>query len=543
MGTPQYGGTLVIRYNQDIGEWDPQNGPLAFGVEPWGEYLTSLDWTLNPSTFNYEYGYIPSQYVNGWLAQDWEMTDPSTYVVHLHQNIYWQNISPVNGRQFVASDVVFTYDRLCGLGDGFTQHATGTAGSAYWAPLLSVTATNNYTVVFKWGPGANAESITETLQSAGILQAIVAPEAVQTWGTLNNWHDQIGTGPFILTDYVSGSSETMVKNPNYWGYDERYPQNRLPYVNGLTVLIIPSNPTALAAVRAGKIDAMDGVSISDATNLQKTNPDITQLQVPWGSTPTVDPRVDLAPFSDIRVREAMQMAIDLPTIAKTYYQGLADPTPVSLTAPYETGYAWPYAEWPASLQAQYAYNPTQAKQLLAAAGYPNGFNTTFTCPNTVDLNLFEIVQSYFASVGINMSINAMDSASFTAFVQTNRSQTGLAARANGSLGTTSPPLLHITRLLITNSADYMNINDPAYNSLEAQANTASTIAGVQQIVQALDQEVAQQHFLICLPTPIQFAVCQPELKGYTGQDYAVTMSGSAGPQLLGFFGARFWLAN
>ena len=541
MGIPQYGGTITIRYNQDISEWDPQSGPIAFGVAPWGEYLTSLDWTLNPTVFNYEYGYIPSTYVKGWLATDWEMTDPSTYVVHLNQNVYWQNISPVNGRQLVASDVVFTYDRLCGLGDGFTQKAAGTAISAYWSPLLSVTATDNYTVVFKWGAAANAESITETLQSAGILQDIVAPEAVQTWGIFNNWHDQIGTGPFILTDYVSGLSETMVKNANYWGYDERYPQNKLPYADTLKVLIIPSNPTALAAVRAGKISAMDGVSISDAENLQKTNPEITQLNVPWGSTPTVDPRVDLAPFSDIRVREAMQMAIDMPTIAKTYYQNFADPTPVSLTAPYETGYAWPYAEWPASLQAEYAYNPTQAKQLLAAAGYPNGFTTTFTCPSSVDLNLFQIVQSYFASVGINMSINAMDPAAFTAFVQTNRSQTGLAARTNGSLGTTSPPLMHITRLLINNSADYMEINDPAYNSLEAQANSAPTIAGVQQVVQGLDQIIAQQHYLICLPTPTQFAICQPELKGYTGQDYAVTMSGGAGPQLLGFFAARFWI--
>ena len=176
MGIPQYGGTITIRYNQDISEWDPQSGQIAFGVAPWGEYLTSLDWTLNPTVFNYEYGYIPSTYVKGWLATDWEMTDPSTYVVHLNQNVYWQNISPVNGRQLVASDVVFTYDRLCGLGDGFTQKAAGTAISAYWSPLLSVTATDNYTVVFKWGAAANAESITETLQSAGILQDIVAPE-------------------------------------------------------------------------------------------------------------------------------------------------------------------------------------------------------------------------------------------------------------------------------------------------------------------------------------------------------------------------------
>ena len=57
------------------------------------------------------------------------------------------------------------------------------------------------------------------------------PEAVKQWGNLNDWHHAIGTGPFILTDFVAGSSATMVKNPNYWGYDERYPQNKLPYID------------------------------------------------------------------------------------------------------------------------------------------------------------------------------------------------------------------------------------------------------------------------------------------------------------------------
>ena len=59
------------------------------------------------------------------------------------------------------------------------------------------------------------------------------PDAVKQWGNLNDWHHAIGTGPFILTDFVAGSSVTLVKNPNYWGYDERYPQNQLPYVDKL----------------------------------------------------------------------------------------------------------------------------------------------------------------------------------------------------------------------------------------------------------------------------------------------------------------------
>jgi len=48
---------------------------------------------------------------------------------------------------------------------------------------------------------------------------------------MNNWHNAVGTGPYFVSDFVSGSSGTFTRNPNYWGYDERYPKNQLPYIN------------------------------------------------------------------------------------------------------------------------------------------------------------------------------------------------------------------------------------------------------------------------------------------------------------------------
>ena len=156
-----------------------------------------------------------------------------------------------------------------------------------------------------------------------LLNVIGAREAVTLWGGVNDWHHAIGTGPFILTDFVPGSSATMVKNPNYWGYDQRYPQNQLPYVDTVKFLIIPDNATALAAMRTGKIDVLDGISLQDAQSMQKTNPEMLQFSMSIIYC-YLDPRNDVAPFNDIRVRKAMQMAIDLPTIAKTFYAGTAD---------------------------------------------------------------------------------------------------------------------------------------------------------------------------------------------------------------------------
>ena len=76
-------------------------------------------WTRQYSTINLDFR--PSDYVKGYLAESWEFTDPSTFVVHLRQGIHWQNIPPVNGREFTADDVVYHYDRMFGLGDGFTK--------------------------------------------------------------------------------------------------------------------------------------------------------------------------------------------------------------------------------------------------------------------------------------------------------------------------------------------------------------------------------------------------------------------------------------
>ena len=124
-----------------------------------------------------------------------------------------------------------------------------------------------------------------------------------------------------MQDFVSASSATLVKNPNYWGYDERYPKNKLPYEDSLTYLIIPDNATALAGLRTGKIDFIEQIPFQHAQSIQKTNPEILQTTIAMTTAITVDPRNDVKPFNDIRVRKAMQMAIDLPTIAKTYYGG------------------------------------------------------------------------------------------------------------------------------------------------------------------------------------------------------------------------------
>jgi len=503
------------------------------------EKIWSDDWTMNPVVYNYSTTWRPPAYIVGRLASSWEFSDPATIVFHIRQGVYWQNIAPANGRELTADDIVFHFDREYGLGGGFTTPSPYVPLGPNFKDLVSLTATDKWTVVFKWKT-PNPESIMETLTSGGTETNIECPDVVKQYGNTNDWHHAIGTGPFILQDFVSGSSATMVKNPNYWGYDERYPQNQLPYVDTLKVLIIPDTATALSAIRTGKMDIIDQMSLSDALNMKKSNPEILQLSTPIRSTWSITPRNDVKPFNDIKVREAMQMAIDLPTIAATYYGGTSSPYPSSLTSMYETGWGLPYDQWPQNLKDQYAYNPTAAKQLLADAGYPNGFNTNCVADNSGDVDLLQIVKSYWAAVGINMAITAMDPTSWNTFVRVQRKFDQMAMRSNGALGQTYEPMTQLVQYRTGYANNYYGISDPVFDAFYTQALASTSIDAIQTIVKNANLYVAQQHFLISLLQPSSFAFCQPWLKGFNYQSMSIQGNGT-GPNHLGFYAARYWI--
>ena len=139
--------------------------------------------------------------------------------------------------------MVFHYNRFYGLGGGFTKPSPYRSTDVRIQDLLSVTAADKYTVVFKF-KSLNPDLIMEALHNISLAQCLENPDAVKKWGDVRDWHHAIGTGPFILQDFVSGSSVTLIKNPDYWAYDERYPQNKLPYIDKLKYLIMPDETEA-----------------------------------------------------------------------------------------------------------------------------------------------------------------------------------------------------------------------------------------------------------------------------------------------------------
>jgi ABC-type transport system substrate-binding protein len=234
----------------------------------------------------------------------------------------------------------------------------------------------------------------------------------------------------------------------------------------------------------------------------------------------------------------MQEALDLKTIAQTYYNGTVDPWPSSLTSNYMTGWGLPYLQWPQSLQQQYAYNPTNAKALLAAAGFPNGFNTSCIQDSASDGNLLLIVQSFFAAVGINMSITVMDTVQFAAYVQQGHKQTAIVYRNGGSLGGTSDFFRSLMRFQTGYGNNYNMTADPNFDAFYNQAQATTTTDQLKAVLAATNLYVAQQFWATSLLQTKTYALIQPELKGgYNGQSMSLSNVGIR----YGFYCARLWI--
>ena len=204
------------------------------------------------------------------------------------------------------------------------------------------------------------------------------PEVIRQDGDAKDWTKLVGTGPFMWTDWVQGTSLTYTKNPDYWGFDEKSPENRLPYVDEFKALIMPEEATRIAALRSGQLDVLGGplgfdLAPGPATEgLERTNPELKHFPWEFRGFNSAGFNMTEPPFDDVRVRRAMQMALDLETVADTYFKGYADATPRGVVGTAHIGYAFPIAEWSGEIKGYYSYDPEGAERLLDEAGYPRG---------------------------------------------------------------------------------------------------------------------------------------------------------------------------
>ena len=526
---PEYGGTLT---------WAAKVFPP--GIDPWfntgwaqhliggvNERLAFADWALSRDIWRGElYQVVTPEMSTGSLAESWSMPDDTTFIFNIRQGVNWDNKEPVNGREFDAYDVEWNYHRFLGLGD-FTEDgpSTGKGGVTQGAEIVSVTATDKWTVEIKL-----AKPQLDVLGKMLNNYFIVLPrDVIEKYGDAKDWRNVVGTGPLRLTEFVEGSSATWVKNPGYWGFDEKFPDNRLPYIDEYRSLLMPDMSTRLAALRTGKLDMMSNVgdayitSIDDVVSLQQTNPEMEFWPIFSRPSGTFYFNQSLPLMQDVNVRKALQMAVDRETINATYNKGLGDPAPYGLVGQFTPEYSWPYEEWPDEVKHEYEYHPEEAEALLDAAGYPRGadgyrFIIKLGHFDRWDATYPELVIGYLDAIGVKGELEVFGTAEIGAALNADTLEYGLFTSYYGYFG--GPGLIGytfgaVTKLLGGTSANKMN--DPRMDELYLAAIETTDIEEFKRIQRQSDEICVREHCgLVKSNIPNHF-VNQPWVQGYFGE--------------------------
>lgn len=522
-GEPEYGGTYTMRTEMIDIITEPQD-PRSSQFASWFEVLFSDDWTTDRSEYSFKSSFTPVQYRQGWLAESWEQTDATTVTVKIREGIYWQDKSPTYGREFTAEDVQYSYNRILATGE-----FTGKDPNPFYVSLIpsvkDVVATDKYTVEFILkAPSAMAiYDVVEPFLSICMVPrewVELTPEEQQ------DWHNVTGTGAFILTEYEANVSLVAEANPDYWAYDERYPENKLPYFDAVKAVVIPDISTAIAALKTSKVDIISddqtSPSIAQAQALAESNPEILQFNQPTVGT-NLYMRVDAAPFDDVRVRTAMQMAINVPSIAADYYKGYALGEPTGLLSPL-IGEDWsvPYEDWPEDLKAEYTYDVAGARQLLAEAGYPDGFEVNLLSSTSDATDVQQIMKSYFSDIGVTMNINSYEKQQRDSMLKTGEYEeemTGGGWVGPGSMSTPGTALGAYWSEKMERPGGPLGPYDSTYDAYVNNFGIATTMEEAQAIFKEADRYSLQQHWVVQAGPVYTIKVCQPWLKGYSGETF------------------------
>jgi ABC-type transport system substrate-binding protein len=321
----------------------------------------------------------------------------------------------------------------------------------------------------------------------------------------------------MMKEYVPSSSATFVRNPTYWKKDPvgAGKGNQLPYLDGVQVIIIPDTSTQQAALRAGKIERLSGVSRDDTLSLTRTTPRLQYHKYLQGPN-AISMRIDKSelPFKDKRVRQALMMGLGFREIINSYFGGDAEilALPLANIKAYEKAYM-PLEQMPQSVQALYSYNPEQAKKLLTEAGYPNGFKTSIICTSG-SVDFLSIIKDMWAKIGVDLSIKPVDTTVYFNYTTTKDYPEML-----DGFFVQPGPYAQLLPFRIDNTFNRSWVNDARVNETyqEILKYNLKDQAKVDQLHRDLMPYVLEQAWYIPRPGPYLHNVWQPWLKNYHGE--------------------------
>ena len=512
---PRYGGTVTISpYQAGVSalSWDPGDWNWKVNVDA-GPYMEQLlvgdlakgvrgggKWRFDSEAW------VPDSVMRGELVESWKIVDsPLSIDMKLREGIKFQAREGVmQAREMTAEDVVYSFNR---------QLASVKADKAYFNFVDRVEAKGKYEVVFYL---KRFHSEWAMRLGYGFYYGIIPREVVEASnGGASNWRNASGTGPFKVTEFVQGSFGNYTKNPDYWDTakigDKTF---KLPMVDQLTIRTIGDQQTRIASFRTGKIDVLLNATPRDMELLKPILGKLKYAEHPHFGNSGLALRMDQKPFDDIRVRRALNMAVDKQAIAKSIYAGQATLLNVPMSAGWSEYYV-PIEQMPAEVKELFEFNPKKAKELLAEAGHPNGFEFKMQISTAVpeSIEVAQLVAAYLGRIGVKMQIETLEYGAYLSLMTTGKY--GPAYWYSAGL---SNPTASLEKLFMTGSPwNVAKLNDPKVDeelaSLMEERDEAKRIPRVK----ALTQHVLAQAPILITPMPNSFAVWWPWVKNYDGE--------------------------
>ena len=342
------------------------------------------------------------------LAKSWDISeDGKTYILHLVEGVKFHN-----GEDFKADDVVYSLNRIVTVQgavnssfvsqiEGFDELANGVA-----TELSGVKAIDDYTIEIKLKEPYAGFMASLAAAPVSILDEKTTTMAGDKFGIEPEF--TVGTGPFKLKEWKLNEGIELVKNENYW--------KEAPKIDGVEIKVVPDTETQNIMYRNGELDILDLDYMVDYIPTYKQEFKDNLVSVPRVGITYFTFNENIEPLNNVNIRKALSMAIDRQAIVDSMYNG---------TASIENGI------FPKGLIGHnenieaIEYNTEKAKEILAAEGYPNGFDMEIaidSASSDTTKSVLEIISEQLSEIGVNASLKTYDES------------TWLATRKAGELG-------------------------------------------------------------------------------------------------------------
>jgi len=374
-----------------------------------------------------------------------------------------------NGQPFSADDVVYTYKLQT------DPKGSSNALSAFGGVLLpaGVQKVDDLTVAFHLeAPNGNFPYLC----SSDNYNMIIIPNNYDP----SKWESSfVGTGPFKLKSYTPKVGASFVRNDAYWGQKAKPDSTQFTFYD--------TQEPEILALQGGTIDVVGQFSVSGGQSLL-SNSNVTVINLKSSAHRELSMRTDQAPFTDPRVRQAIALTLNRPDIVTGLFSGKAD---VGNDSPFAPVFPSTDTSVPQRVQ-----NLTKAKQLMTAAGHPNGFSTKLFTENFLEIpQLAQIVKSSAAKIGVNIALTIETSSQYYGKAVFGQSDWLDGAMSLVDYGHRSVPNVFLTAPLQSsgtwNAAHFKNTT---YDKLSKQyiATPSTDVQGQQKIAGQIQNLLLEQ---------------------------------------------------